>query len=136
MRKRPVIYLIGSYSADNPEIFNNMRRGMRVAYAMVKAGFAPIVPWFDYQLSSQGDVFIEEYYEWGLSLMSKADACVVLPDYETSKGSLAEIESARIQGIVVFYLQSITAVGVIQLEDELRVYFQDKGLRENATNHA
>ena len=110
------IYVAGPYSANNViTILDNIRRGIRASVEVLLAGYAPFCPWLDYQFQFvllQGETLnVSHYYEYSLAWLRVADAMLVLPGYETSKGTLAEIEEAHELGIPVFYsLDDLKAV--------------------------
>lgn len=97
------VYVAGSYSADNVlGVLANMRRGMALSFDVMKAGYAPFVPWFDYHFSLIGDVALEEYYRYSMAWLEASDAVIVVPEgAEASRGTQAEIARARELGIPV-----------------------------------
>ena len=99
------VYVAGPYSADDViGVFTNMRRGMRLAYLVLQAGFAPFVPWFDYQFSLMGPVSLERYYQYSMPWLEASDAVIVQElGAAKSKGTQAEIARATELGIPVFY---------------------------------
>lgn len=106
MRKR--VYVAGSYSADNVlKILNNIKIGTRKSVDVLLAGYAPFCPWLDHQfqfyLKENETLAIEDYYEYSMAWLEVSDAVLVLPNYENSKGTIAEIERAKELGIPVFY---------------------------------
>jgi hypothetical protein len=99
------IYLAGAYSADNVlDILHNMRKGIRTAASLVKAGYAVYCPWLDYQLSFFEDISVKQYYDYSMAWLEVADEVWVLPDWENSKGTKREIKRARELDIPVKYL--------------------------------
>ena len=105
MSRRLRVYVAGAYSADNViQVLANMRRGIELSYLVLKAGFAPFVPWFDYHFSLLGDVDLEDYYEYSLAWLEASDALIVQPvGAEESTGTQKEIKRAEELGIPVFY---------------------------------
>lgn len=99
------IYVAGAYSAPNViSVLDNMRRGMQLSYKVLKAGFAPFVPWFDYHFTLIGETTLQEYYNYSISWLEVSDAMIVVPENaETSKGTQNEIETAKKLGIPIFY---------------------------------
>lgn len=102
------VYVAGPYSADNVlEMLGNMRRGIHKGYRLFQLHYAPFVPWLDYQLSLVDDsveqLTIQDYYNYSMAWLEVSDAVLVLPNYEHSKGTLAEIARAEELGIPVFY---------------------------------
>lgn len=116
------VYVAGAYSADNAlGVLDNMRRGMRLALMVLKAGFAPFVPWFDYHFSLMSDMTIEEYYNYSMAWLEASDAVIVQPvGAEQSKGTRAEIARANELGIPVFNEEEM-ASSVLALSDWGRV---------------
>ena len=99
------VYVAGAYNASNvTNVLDNMRRGMQMGVKVLKAGFAPFVPWFDYQFSLLDDsITLQNYYDYSLAWLKASDAVLVLPNSEKSKGTQDEIKRARELGIPVFY---------------------------------
>ena len=102
------IYVAGAYSAPNViSVLDNMRRGMRAGLEVLLAGYAPFVPWFDYhfqlQLRDGEELTLEKYYNYSMAWLETSDAILVLPNWEESKGTQAEIKRAKELGIPVFF---------------------------------
>src|SRR5271157_4839342 len=96
------IYCAGPYNAENIiGSLDNMRRGMKVAYEVLKAGMAPFCPWMDFHYSLNGPVTIDEYYEYSLAWLRVSDAVLLVEGWESSKGTLREIGEAERLGIPV-----------------------------------
>ncbi len=102
------LYIAGAYSADNAiTLLNNMRKGMRMGVRVLREGIAPFVPWLDYQfqLMLQGGetLTIDDYYNYSLAWLEVSDAVLVLPGYESSKGTHREMKFARERDIPIFF---------------------------------
>jgi hypothetical protein len=98
-----LIYIAGPYSAPTIiECLDNMRRGMRLAHKVLKAGFSPFVPFFDFHFSLIGETTLEEYYQYSLDWLRVSEAVLLLPGWEKSKGTLNEIHVAKSLGIPIF----------------------------------
>ena len=97
------VYVAGAYSAPNViGVLDNMRRGMLLAYKVLKAGFAPFVPWFDYHFSLMGPVPLEEYLEYSMAWLEASDVILVQPEgAEESEGTQAEIARAKEIGVPI-----------------------------------
>ncbi|MFA5316214.1 MAG: DUF4406 domain-containing protein [Dehalococcoidales bacterium] len=102
------VYVAGPYSADDVlKVFDNMRKGIRASIDVLLAGFAPFCPWLDYQFSlmlyDHEKLTVEQYYAYSIAWLEVADAVLVLPGFETSKGTMAEIMKAEALDIPIFY---------------------------------
>ena len=99
------VYVAGAYSDNNVlGVFANMRNGMLMAAQVLKSGFAPFVPWFDYQFSLITDhVTLEMYYNYSMAWLEKADCVLVVEGWENSKGVKAEIARAEELGKPIYY---------------------------------
>ena len=98
------VYVAGPYSADNViDVLANIRKGQKSAYELLKAGFAPFCPWLDYQLSFYGEITIEEYRDYSIAWLDGSEAVFVLPGWEKSSGTKAEMARAKELGIPIFF---------------------------------
>ena len=108
------IYVAGPYSGGTIATFNNMRAGMRKSTELLLKGYAPFCPWLDYHflLMLQGEekLEVDTFYKYSLAFMEVCDAVLLLPGWEQSKGTLAEIEIAEKVGIPVFKPEEETAM--------------------------
>ena len=86
---------------------SNMNKGMRAGTETFLAGYAPFVPWFDYQfclmLRENEKLTLMDFYNYSMAWLEASDAVLVIPGYEKSKGTLREIARAKELGIPVFY---------------------------------
>ena len=101
------VYVAGPYSSDNVlGVLNNMRIGMRKCTEVFLKGYAPFCPWLDYQytLMLRGDeaLSVPDYYGYSMAWLEVSQAVLLLPGYEKSKGTLAEIKRAEEIGIPIF----------------------------------
>jgi hypothetical protein len=100
------IYVAGPYSGNTLQTLNNMRTGMRKATELLTKGFAPFCPWLDYQytlmLRDGESISYEQYLRMSIAWLEVSNAVLLLPGWENSKGTLAEIEVAERLGIPVF----------------------------------
>lgn len=107
------VYVAGAYSADNViDVLDNMRRGMRKSTEVFLRGHAPFSPWLDYQFQlmlREGEALdVEDYYRYSIAWLEVSDIVLVLPAWENSKGTKAEIDRAKELGIpVVFDINDI-----------------------------
>jgi len=102
------IYIAGSYSADNVlDVLNNIRKGIRAGTEVLLAGYSPFIPWLDYnvflQLREEEQISVDCIRQHSMVWLEASDAVLVLPYYQTSSGTLAEINRAKELKIPVFY---------------------------------
>lgn len=102
------VYVAGAYSADNVlSVLDNMRRGMRTATEVLLSGYAPFCPWLDFHfqlmLRDGETLTVQDYYEYSLAWLKVADAMLVLPNSEKSKGTQAEVMTAMELQIPIYY---------------------------------
>ena len=101
------IYIAGPYSSDNVlGVLHNIRKGIEVATQVFKDGYAPFCPWLDFHyvlFDKQEALTVQDFYDYSIAWLEVSDAVLVLPGYENSKGTLAEIKRAGKLGIPVFY---------------------------------
>ena len=102
------VYVAGPYSADNIiDVFENMRKGMRVGVEVFLAGYAPWVPWHDFHhqlMFRDGEsLSIDDYYKMSMAWLVVSDAVLVLPGWVNSKGTVAEMHKAVNLGIPIYF---------------------------------
>lgn len=103
-----LVYVAGSYSADNViSVLDNIREGQRWGTRLLLRGYAPFCPWNDYhfQLMLRGDerLTVQHYYDYSMKFLEVSDIVFVTPNWESSKGTIAEIARAEQLGIPVVY---------------------------------
>lgn len=108
------IYIAGPYRCKGKcgVDLNHMRRGLRMGVKVLLAGYAPFVPWFDFHhtfmLREGEEVTTEMYQEFSMAWLRAADVVLILPGWETSSGTIAEIEEAhRLQLPVLFSFEEL-----------------------------
>ena len=103
-RKRPRrVYVAGAYSSDNVlGVLNNIREGIKVSAAVLKAGHSPFCPWADHLFHLQdGTLTVEQYQQSSMSWLEVSDVVLLVPGWENSKGTRKEIARATELGIPV-----------------------------------
>jgi hypothetical protein len=109
------VYVAGAYSDKNVlGVFSNMNKGMRMSTEVLLAGYAPYCPWLDFHfylmLREDESVNLDTIYAYSMAWLEASAAVLVVPGYEKSKGTLAEIKRARQMNIPVYYsLESLMA---------------------------
>jgi hypothetical protein len=107
MAKRRRVYVAGKYSANNVlDVLKNIGRGEKECAKLFAMGYAPFCPWHDksYVTDNPNGYFtVEQFYEHGLAWLEVSDAVLVLSGWQTSQGTIAEIEQAKKFGVPVFY---------------------------------
>lgn len=99
------VYVAGAYSApDVITVFDNMRRGISFCAKLVTEGYAPFCPWLDYQFALNRPVTLEQYRAYSMAWLEVSDEVWVLPHWEQSAGTIAEIKRATELGIPVRFL--------------------------------
>ena len=97
------IYIAGKLNADAVGYLKNVHAMIRVAQAAKDAGFSVFVPCLDLLMGIvAGDYEYEDYATPNLAWLSVSDAVLLVPGWETSKGTQAEIAWAKELGIPVF----------------------------------
>ena len=105
MTKYPLIYICGPYRAPTRAgIQLNIDVAKRIASLTCLKGWAPITPhmntaFMDEILPSVGDDF---WLDIAIEIMRACRAVVLVPGWDRSSGSLAEIDEANRLGIPVY----------------------------------
>jgi hypothetical protein len=112
-QKRIKVYVAGAISPRDGrghpvlQFLTNIRRGLRAVNEVLLAGYQPFSPFNDflYWFQLRDDEEITESMIKALSMgwLEECNAVLVLPDWEGSSGTLAEIMRAVELGIPVFY---------------------------------
>ena len=97
------VYVAGRYNGkDVIEILHNMRVGIDLGVKIMEIGYAPYIPWLDFQIGLRADFDVQTYKDCSMEWVRFSDAVLLVPDQERSSGVLAEIEMARVLNIPVF----------------------------------
>lgn len=98
-----VVYVAGPFRAPNAwEIEQNIRRAERLALEVWQLGAACICPHTNTRFY-QGAAPDEVWLAGDLEILRRCDAVLVVPDWEQSAGTRAEIEFAQECKVPVFY---------------------------------
>jgi len=100
-----LVYVAGPYrSALGPwGIYQNIERARIVARELWKMGFAVICPHANTAIFDGYDVSDDVWLAGALVMMKRCDLIVVLNGWESSKGTILEVECATSAGIPVVY---------------------------------
>jgi hypothetical protein len=101
------IYVAGAYSANNVlDVLKNIGRGEDYSAKLFMMGYAPFCPWHDKDFVLRNwdkDFTVKMFYDYSMAWLEVSDIVFVIPGYENSKGTLAEIERAKELNIPVVY---------------------------------
>lgn len=101
------VYVAGPYSGDNVlDVLKNIGRGEKACARLFELGFAPFCPWHDKSYvtdNPDGQFSIEQFYDFSIAWLVVSDAVLLLPGWEKSKGTVAELKVAEELSIPVFY---------------------------------
>jgi len=93
------IYIAGAYSADNViDVLQNIGKGESYAAEIFALGMAPFCPWHDKDFAIKlwhRELTVEQFYQYSMAWLEVSDALFLVPGWENSKGTLAEIKRAR-----------------------------------------
>ena len=102
------VYVAGAMSANNIlQMLENISEGIKVGAELLRLGFAPFVPHLDIAFKLQQgkgyEVPMEYYYGYTMEWLKASEAVLVVPGWETSTGTKAEIAKAQELNIPVYY---------------------------------
>jgi hypothetical protein len=119
-KKIEVVYVAGPYRAATPSgIVANIRRAEAIAVELWKRGYAVICPHLNTALMDG----LAPDYVWlkgDLKIMERCDAVVVVPGWEKSSGTRAEITHANELNIPVRVWHD--GLMLDDIEDEVYLY--------------
>ena len=100
--------MAGPYRAGNVStVLDTIREGMRLATKVFLLGYAPFCPWLDFHfqlmLRESETLTVEDYYKYSIAWLRVSDAMLLVPGWESSKGTKAEMEIAAREGIPMYY---------------------------------
>ena len=116
---KPRVYIAGKLNALAPEYIKNVHKMLRVGNMVRKRGFSVFIPALDVLVGFlDGEMGYEEYFENNVEWLKVSDYMLVLPGWEDSVGTGAEIEIAKRHHVPVFF--DIFSLVVRKERDEKR----------------
>lgn len=110
MSSRKRIYVAGAINAPSAgKYLNNIRKGIQLSSKIFLLGYAPFCPFIDFHYNLvMSDVEVEsiktqDFYDYSMAWLDKADAILVVPGWEKSVGTKLELERAKANKIPIFY---------------------------------
>lgn len=101
------VYVAGAYSASNIiDCLKNIGKGEYYSSQVFLEGFAPFCPWHDKDFVIKNwdkDFNVEMFYKYSIAWLEVSDIMFVIPGWENSKGTLAEIKRANELNIPIVY---------------------------------
>lgn len=105
------VYVAGPYRCKGKcgVDLQHMRRGLRMGVKVLLAGYAPFVPWFDFHHTfmlreDEGEeITVQMYQDFSMEWLRVTDVVLIMPGWEDSEGTKAEIKEAEELGIPVVY---------------------------------
>ena len=98
------VYIAGAIQGENIiETLHNINHGVEWTARLRQLGYSPFPVFEDFMDIMRADVTIEQVYEASIVWLKRADVMFVVPGYERSQGTQAEIDVARESGIPVFF---------------------------------
>ena len=98
------VYIAGKLNAMAVDYLKNVSNMIHTAQRVKDLGFSVFVPCLDLIMGIvAGNYEYEDYSQNNLAWLEVSDCVLVLPGYETSKGTLAEIKRAEEMKIPIYY---------------------------------
>jgi hypothetical protein len=98
-----VVYVAGALIADDHyKIRLNIDRAAAVGLEVAKLGAAPLIPHTNTGAWFIGTITHEFWYEATLALLRRCDAMILVPGWQGSKGTQAEIDEALARKMPIF----------------------------------
>lgn len=108
--KRKCIYVAGAINAPSAgKYLNNLRKGIQLSKDVFLAGYAPFCPFIDFHYNlvmSDAEVKMiktDDFYEYSLAWLEKADAVLLVPGWGESVGTKKEIARAQELNIPIYH---------------------------------
>ena len=100
------IYIAGPLTGLPIEYLRNCKMMERAAATLIVLGYAPFVPSLDREiflaLDGEEEITVEMIKNYSMTWLKMCDAVLLMPGWERSKGTLAEIEEAKRRKIPIY----------------------------------
>ena len=101
------VYVAGAMSSSDPiQFLENLRKGMRLSTETLLAGYSIFSPFIDYsyffQLHGGERISIELIQSQSMAWLAVSEAVLLVPGWESSKGTAHEIAFANRHEIPIF----------------------------------
>lgn len=97
------VYVAGKLNDMAVDYLHNVHRMMETAEEVRKVGAAPFVPAIDLLMGIKfGYTDYHDYFNLGQAWLEAADAVVLTPGFETSKGTYEELQTAMKLNIPIY----------------------------------
>jgi len=102
------VYVAGPYRCSGKcgVDLDHMRTGLNMGMDVLLAGYSAFIPWFDFVLKLIGrgaEIETKHFQAYCMEWLKVSDVVLVLPGWENSSGTIAEIETAKELGIPVVF---------------------------------
>ena len=105
------IYIAGKINDMAVDYLKNVHLMMTEAHKLRKQGYAIFIPCLDLLSGIMfGDLDYEDYTENDMAWLEVCDELYVLPNWETSNGTKAEIKRAQELGIPITFIQMLPKI--------------------------
>lgn len=107
-----LVYIAGPYrSTTENKVYENIQRARAVALEVWTLGYVALCPHLNTAFFG-GECPDDVWLKGDLEILARCDALCLVPGWEASSGSRAEIEFAQEKGIPVFYNVDALCVGM------------------------
>lgn len=111
LQTTPVIYLAGPYNAtEHTSVDEHIGRARTVASALRRMGCAVVVPHLE-SLECEDALDEPGWLRHGLMLLEACDTLVLIPGWQDSRGTAAEIARAEQLGVPVWHARRLAGEG-------------------------
>lgn len=101
-----LLYIAGPYRSETPEgIKANITMAQHVGARAADRGWTPMVP---HNMSAGLELLGDEFWlDATMELLKRCDAVLLVPGYQESAGTMAEIEEAVSRGMSIFEMHDL-----------------------------